>query len=66
VGPAGHSTGLRGGVGSTFSREQWIRLTLLGQRERSPHTGTAHRKRMIGVHGLVQEAYMTCVSGFPL
>jgi hypothetical protein len=30
----GHSAGLRGGVGSTFSREQCIRPTLLMTRER--------------------------------
>jgi hypothetical protein len=29
VGPVDHSAGLRGGVGGTFSREQWICPTLL-------------------------------------
>jgi hypothetical protein len=45
AGPAGHSVGLRGGVGSTFSQEQLIYPTLLGQRERLPRTGTVRRKR---------------------
>jgi hypothetical protein len=36
----GHSAKLRGGVGSTFSQEQCIRPTLLGQRERLPRMGT--------------------------
>jgi hypothetical protein len=39
VGPTDHSAGLRGGVGSTFSREQCIRPTLLTTHERLPRTG---------------------------
>jgi hypothetical protein len=66
AGPVGHSTGLRGGVRSTFSREEWICPTLLGQRERLSHTGTARRKRMSGVCGLAREAYTACVLDFPL
>jgi hypothetical protein len=46
AGPAGHSVGLRGGVGNTFSWEQSIYPTLLGQRERLPRMGTVRRKRM--------------------
>jgi hypothetical protein len=61
-----HSSGLRGGVGSTFSWEQCIRPTLLMTRERLPHMGTARRKHMLGVRGLEWEAYMSCWSGFPL
>jgi hypothetical protein len=34
VGPVGHSAGLRGGVGSTFSRGQCICPTLLTTHER--------------------------------
>jgi hypothetical protein len=52
VSPTDHSAGLRGGVESTFYREQCICPTLLDQRERLPRTGTARRKRTSGVHGL--------------
>jgi hypothetical protein len=61
-----HSAGLRGGIGSTFSREQCIRPTLLMTRERLPRSGTAQRKRMLGVHGLAWQAYVSCWSDFPL
>jgi hypothetical protein len=33
--------------------------------ERLPRTGTAHRKCTNSIRGLVWEAYMSCVSGFP-
>jgi hypothetical protein len=66
AGPADHSTGLRGGVGSTFSREQCIRPTLLTTREGLPRTGTNRRKRTLGVRGLAWEAYVSCWSSFPL
>jgi hypothetical protein len=66
MGPADHSAGLRGGVGSTFSREQYIRPTLLMTHERLPRTGTARRKHTPGVRGLAWEAYVSCWSGFPL
>jgi hypothetical protein len=39
--------------------------TLLGQSERLPRTGTARGNRMCGIHGPAQEAYVSCVSGFP-
>jgi hypothetical protein len=64
MGHVGHSVGLSGGVGSTFSREQSICPTLLGQCESLPCTGTARRKRMSGVRDLAQEAYESCVLGF--
>jgi hypothetical protein len=63
--PTGHSVGLRGGVRSTFLRSSIIRLTLLGQCERLPRTGTARWKRTSGVSGLAREAYVLCVSHFP-
>jgi hypothetical protein len=66
AGPAGHSVGLGGGAGSTFSRGQFIRPTLLRQREMLSRIGTAHRKRACGVRGPVHEAYVSCVLGFPL
>jgi hypothetical protein len=61
-----HSAGLRGGVGSTFSQDQCIRPTLLMTRERLPCTGIDRRKRMLGVRGLVWEAYVSCWLGFSL
>jgi hypothetical protein len=51
--------------GAFFHGSNRICPTLLGQRERLPHTGTAGRKRMSGVRGLVHKAYMSYVSGFP-
>jgi hypothetical protein len=45
-GPVGHSVRLRGGVGSTFSRERWICPTLLSQCERFLRRGTVCKKRM--------------------
>jgi hypothetical protein len=57
----GPSVRLRGGVRSTFSWEQCIRLTLLGHRERLLRMGTAREKRTSGAHGLAQEAYVSCV-----
>jgi hypothetical protein len=32
---------------------------------RLPHTGTVHGKRICGVRGLAQKAYVSCVSDFP-
>jgi hypothetical protein len=61
VGPAGHSVGLRGGVGSSS-----IHPTLSVTRERLSRTGTARRKRMPSVRGLAWKAYVSCWSGFPL
>jgi hypothetical protein len=34
--------------------------------EKLSRTGTAHRKRTPGMHGLEWEAYVVCCSGFPL
>jgi hypothetical protein len=38
----------------------------VGASERLLHTGTACRKRTLGVRGLEWEAYMACWSGLPL
>jgi hypothetical protein len=62
----GHSAGLRGGVKSTFSREQCNSPTLLGQCERLSRMEIICMKRMSGVHGLAQKAYVSCVLDFPL
>jgi hypothetical protein len=51
--------------GALFPRSSKVCPTLLGQRERLPHMGTARRKHMSDVHGLTWEAYVSCVSGFP-
>jgi hypothetical protein len=66
VGPVDHSAGLRGGVESTFSREQGIRPTLSMTRKGLSRTGTTRRKRKLGVRGLAWEACVSCCSGFPL
>jgi hypothetical protein len=50
---------------SPFSQGQWICSTLLTASERLPCIGTTYKKCMGGVCGLAQEAYMSCVSGFP-
>jgi hypothetical protein len=46
------------GVGACFD--------FVGASERLSRTGTARRKRTLGVRGLEWEAYVTCWSGFPL
>jgi hypothetical protein len=52
-------------LGALFLESSRVRPTLLGQRERLPRIGIAHGKRTCGIHGPAQEAYMSCVSGFP-
>jgi hypothetical protein len=54
----------RGGVGSTYSQEQCIHPTLLGQRERLSCMGSACRKCTCDIVGLAREPYVSCVSGF--
>jgi hypothetical protein len=65
-GPADRSADmLRIVLTALFLESSKVRSTLLGQRERLPCTKTVHEKHMSDVCGPVQEAYMTCVSGFP-
>jgi hypothetical protein len=52
-------------LGSLFLRSSKIRLTLLSQRERLPHTGTARRKCTSGVCGPTQGECVVCIR-FPL
>jgi hypothetical protein len=52
-------------LGALFLESSRVCQSLLGQRERLPHIGTACEKRSCGIRGLAQEAYMPCVSGFP-
>jgi hypothetical protein len=46
--------------GALFLGSSEIRLNVSMTHERLPRTGTAHRKRTPGVHGLTWEAYMSC------
>jgi hypothetical protein len=65
-GPVDHSVGLGVVSGALFLESTRVRPTLLVACKRLPRMWTARRKRMRGVRGLVWEAYMSCVSGFPL
>jgi hypothetical protein len=66
-GPMDQSVGVLGIVsGALFLRSSRVRPTLLMSSERLPHTWTARRKRTCNVRGLAWEAYVLCVSGFPL
>jgi hypothetical protein len=49
---------LLSGVGGCFD--------FVGASERLSHMGTTRRKRTLGVCGLEREAYVACLSGFPL
>jgi hypothetical protein len=55
-----------GCVGSPFIRSSRVHPILMMACERLPRTCTAHRKHMWGIRGLTWEAYVSCVSGFPL
>jgi hypothetical protein len=52
--------------GALFLGSSRICPNLSAPRERLSRTGTTHRKRMLGIRGLVWEAYVSCWSGFPL
>jgi hypothetical protein len=52
--------------GALFLRSSRVRPTLLVACERLPCTGTARRKRTLGIRGLAWKAYVSCWSGFPL
>jgi hypothetical protein len=54
AGPTGHSAGLRGGVGSTFSREQLVFIQFYWVSVKGCH-----------IRKLAWKAYVSCVSGFP-
>jgi hypothetical protein len=65
--PTDQSVGVLGIVsGALFLRSSRVCPTLLMASKRLPHMWTDHRKRTCGICGLKQEAYMSCVSGFPL
>jgi hypothetical protein len=53
-------------VKSLFLGSSGICPNLSVPRERLPRTGTARRKRTLGVRGLAWEAYVPCWSDFPL
>jgi hypothetical protein len=61
-----HSAELGIVSGALFLRSSRVRPTLLMACEMLPHMGTACRKHMPGIRGLVWEAYVSCWSGFPL
>jgi hypothetical protein len=65
-GPVDHSAGLGDVSGALFLGSSRIRPMLLMACERLPCMWTARRKRTRGIRGLVWEAYVSCVSGFPL
>jgi hypothetical protein len=66
-GPTDRSAGVLWIVsGALFLGSSGICPNLSVPRERLPRTGTAYRKRMLGVCGLPWEAYVSCWSGFPL
>jgi hypothetical protein len=64
--PVDHSAGLGVVSGDLFLGSSRVRTTLLVVCERLPRTGTAHRKRMLGVRELAWKAYVSCWSTFPL
>jgi hypothetical protein len=47
-------------LGALFLGSSEIHPNLSMTREKLPRTGTARRKRMLGVRGLVCEAYVSC------
>jgi hypothetical protein len=65
-GPADHSVGLRVVSGALFLGSGRVHPTLLMAYERLSRMWTTRKKRMRYVRGLAWEAYVSCVSGFPL
>jgi hypothetical protein len=51
--------------GALFLRSSRVHPTLLGHYKMLPRMGTARRKRISGIRGLVRKAYVSCVSGYP-
>jgi hypothetical protein len=65
-GPADHSARLGVMSGALFLKSSRVHPTLLLACKRLLCTWIARRKCTRGVRGLVWEAYILCVSGFPL
>jgi hypothetical protein len=66
-GPTDQSVGVLGIVlGSLFLESSMVHPMLVMASESLPRTWTARRKHMCDVRGLAREAYVSCVSGFPL
>jgi hypothetical protein len=65
-GPTDHSAGLGIVSRALFLGSSRVCSTLLMACERLPHTWIARMKHTWGVCGLAWEAYISCVSGFPL
>jgi hypothetical protein len=65
-GPTDRSVDMLGTVSEAlFLRSSRVYPNLLGQRERLLCIRTARGKCTCDVHGPAQEAYVSCVSGFP-
>jgi hypothetical protein len=64
--PADHLAELGVVSGALFLGSSRVRPTLLMACERLSYTRTAHRKHTLGVRGLAWDAYVSCLSGFPL
>jgi hypothetical protein len=65
-GPTDRPTGmLRIMPGALFLENSRVHATLLELHERLPCTRTVYGKCMNDIRGPAQEAYVTCVSGFP-
>jgi hypothetical protein len=60
VGPTDHSAGLGVVLEALFLGSSRVCPTLLMACKRLPRTGIARKKRMRGVCGLAQEAYVSC------
>jgi hypothetical protein len=62
------SVSRRAGVvsGAIFLESNRVSPMMLIADERLPRMGTVRRKRTSGVCGLAREAYVSCVSSFPL
>jgi hypothetical protein len=61
-----HSVGLGVVSGVLFLGCSRVRPTLLMACERLPRMWTTRRKRTWGVYGLAWEAFVLCVSDFPI
>jgi hypothetical protein len=53
-------------LGALFLGSSRVRPTLLMASERLPRMWIAHRKHTCVIRGLTREAYVSCVSDFPL
>jgi hypothetical protein len=64
--PVYHSARLGVVSGALFLESSRVCPTLMMACEMLPYTWIARKKCMYGVGGLAWEAYVSCISGFPL